>query len=74
MTDLNRENLPTTDPATEDIIEQTVITETATPETGHAPEHAAPKKTGARTFLYGFAGGLHPGLRRGRRGDYAACG
>ena len=56
MTDLNRENLPTTDPATEDIIEQTVITETATPETGHAPEHAAPKKTGARTFLYGFAG------------------
>ncbi len=56
MTDMNRENLPTPDPATDGIIEQTVITETATPESGHAPEHAAPKKTGARTFLYGFAG------------------
>ena len=56
MTDLNKENLPVSDPATDDFIEQTVITETTTPETGHAPEHAAPKKTGARTFLYGFAG------------------
>ncbi len=56
MTDMNRENLPTPDPATDGIIEQTVITETATPDAGHAPEHAAPKKTGARTFLYGFAG------------------
>lgn len=30
MTDLNKENLPVSDPATDDIIEQTVITETAT--------------------------------------------
>lgn len=56
MTDLNRENLPSTDPTSDDIIEQTVVTATAAPEVGHTPEHAAPKKTGARTFLYGFAG------------------